>query len=412
MSKVLKFSFYALIGTIFVLILFEGILSIVYVSNTFEYKKKYERLQKNIISKKENVSVDPYNNKPTHSKKTLSNRYTNSMSGRWAPNTLARTYEYSEYEEGKGDGLYTDSYGFIHNGNPDRELFQKDFYNILFIGGSSAEGANSTPSNELTIAALIEKNLRKKNKNINVINSAKSAYKSFDEFLMIYNLFGNYDFQEIIFFNGWNDFMSATYSKKDKWNYFDEILDYDFQQTYHFRKVTLKIKYYADFIKSKLNYNFKMQRFNQPIPQFYLRKFQPEYDTYESKDLSGDFNELIRNYISNLRLIKSFCTEFGKKCKFILQPVYSLKNQNFRNEYEVDYHSNIPFKNYELAQEKFFITAGEEFKKLNKIDKDILFYDMSSLFEYDKELIFLDIIHYSSYANQKISEEITRLIEK
>ena len=74
MSKVLKFSFYALIGTIFVLILFEGILSIVYVSNTFEYKKRYERLQKNIISKKENVSVDPYNNKPTHSKKTLSSQ--------------------------------------------------------------------------------------------------------------------------------------------------------------------------------------------------------------------------------------------------------------------------------------------------------------------------------------------------
>ena len=57
-----------------------------------------------------------------------------------------------------------------------------DFYNIIFIGGSSAEGANTTSSNENTIAAQIEKILRKQNSKLNVINAGKSGYKSFDEF--------------------------------------------------------------------------------------------------------------------------------------------------------------------------------------------------------------------------------------
>ena len=84
------------------------------------------------------------------------------MNGRWAPNTLARKYTYNDFVQGKGDGLFTDNYGFVHNGDPDRELFQKDYYNIIFIGGSTAEGANTTSSNENTIAAQIEKYLGNK----------------------------------------------------------------------------------------------------------------------------------------------------------------------------------------------------------------------------------------------------------
>ena len=44
----------------------------------------------------------------------------------------------------------------------------------------------------------------------NIINAGKSGYKTFDEFLTIYHLLGKYNFQEIIFLNGFNDFLSLT----------------------------------------------------------------------------------------------------------------------------------------------------------------------------------------------------------
>ena len=161
-----------------------------------------------------------------------------------------------------------------------------------------------------------------------------------------------------------------------------------------------------------MNYKFKVSRYNQTTPRFHLRKFQPEYDTFKSKDESIDFEKLITNYISNLRLIKSFCVEFEKKCKFILQPNYSFKDEDYKNQYEINYHSDVAFENYELMEKKFFLAAKKEFSKLNNIDENILFHDMSSLFEYEKELTFFDLIHYTRYANQKISNEIAKLILK
>jgi len=72
----------------------------------------------------------------------------------------------------------------------------------------------------------------------------------------------------------------------------------------------------------------------------------------------------------------------------------------------------VAVENYELMEKKFFLAAKKEFSKLNNIDENILYHDMSSLFEYEKELTFFDLIHYTRYANQKISNEIAKLILK
>ena len=106
------------------LILIEGFFNLLFFK-LFWAKKKFYNLIDNKISNSELISQDPYNNEDKSIGRTLENRYTHSTNGRWAPNTLARNYTYEYLKEGKGDGLYTDKYGFIHNGNPDRDLFQK-----------------------------------------------------------------------------------------------------------------------------------------------------------------------------------------------------------------------------------------------------------------------------------------------
>ena len=62
--------------------------------------------------------------------------------------------------KGYPGNLFTDNYGFIHNGDPNRKINDDGKNNIIFIGGSTAEGANTTSNNENTISANLEKILR------------------------------------------------------------------------------------------------------------------------------------------------------------------------------------------------------------------------------------------------------------
>ena len=408
--KIFNFIKYSLILSIIIsviIVFIEGFLSFYFSSNYFYQKDKLSTYKKNEIFSKDSYFIDPYNKQKKTTGRTLSNRYTVSMNGRWAPNTLARKYDYDDYVKGKGEGLFTDNYGFVHNGNPDRELFQQDFYNIIFIGGSTAEGANTTSSNENTIAAHIEKILRKKNNKINVINAGKSGYKTFDEFLMSYNLFGKFNIQEIIFFNGNNDMLSQSYSEKLKWNYFDEIINYQEQYQFLFsQRYTLKIKYYINRLKQKiLNLKTLKSSYKAPPREFLVNIFQKEFDTYESKKEDENFELIVKNYIYNLRLSNSFCVEFKIKCSFFLQP--HIGEKNLKHQYEKEYFSKVKFKNYDLMKKKWYRTSSKLMESIAE-EKKIDFYDISKIFVDDQSLVHLDLGHYSDYGNKIIAENIAK----
>ena len=59
----------------------------------------------------------------------------------------------------------------------------------------------------------------------------------------------------------------------------------------------------------------------------------------------------------------------------------------------------------------FFKAASKELEKINK-DDEIFFYDLNYIFKNDKNLVYLDLAHYSDYGNQKIAQEIFKIIEK
>lgn len=396
-----------LIVSIFFIFFLEGIFSYIYSSKYFKQKKEFESFQKNILLKNQKFSIDPYNQKKKSKGRTLSNRYTDAVSGRYAPNTLATKYSYNHFVKGKGEGLFTDNYGFIHNGNPERKLFQKDFHNIILSGGSTAEGANTTSSNENTIAANLEKKLRKNISKVNVINAAKSGYNSFDEFITLYNLLGQYSFQEVIFLNGANDFLSLTYSKEKKWNYYDEVINYKKQYAFHFeKKHQLKSIYYAQRIKNIilgfLEKHFKEKKLTvyQPNQHHLVNIFQEEYDTYEPNSPSL---ETVENYIFNLRLKKSMCIEFNLKCKFFLQPFLSSKNPLHIVEQET--LDKIPFKDFKNTQLSWYEIAAAEIKKIPETD-NIKFFDITDIFQNENELIYYDLGHYNDFANKLIADKI------
>ena len=405
--KPLTLSILTILVSIVIILIIEGILSYFYSSNYFFQKKIFLSYKDNTIIKNDISILDPYNKKIKSSGRTLANRYTNASGGRWAPNTLARKYTYNNLVKSKSVGLFTDNYGFVHNGNPDRKLFQKDYYNIIIIGGSTVEGANTTSSNDNTIAANLEQKLRKIDKKVNVINAGYSGYNSFDEFLTIYNLLGQYSFQEVIFLNGANDFLSLTYSSKKKWNYYEEIINYRKQFSHLFtNQYQLKTSYYLIRLKNKIsNFFKKLLKKNEPYvykpnQNHLVNIFQEEYDKYEPNPPSV---ETVENYISNVRLIKSLCIQFNIKCKFFLQPFLSSKN--LLHSLEKENFDKIPFKNFKNTELRWYEIAASELKKISE-NNNVKFYDIRDVFKNESNLVFYDMSHYNDFGNKLIADKI------
>jgi hypothetical protein len=392
------------------ILLIEGALSYYYSLNYYSKKETWDSFKDNSLSNKEVNFLDPYSDQIKSHKRKLSNRYTFSMQGRWAPNTLARKYTYNNFKE--GIGLFTDNYGFIHNGNPNRKINGSGKNNTILIGGSTAEGANTTSNNENTISANLEKILRVNNKNINIINAGHSGYKSFDEYLMIYNLLGNFKFQNVIFFHGGNDFLSYVYSKNKKWNYYEEIINYNTQYLSNLSAPLYKFKtlYYAGLIFDRIGNLFNFKNFNKKkhVDPLNTNLFQKEYDTHHPYTNMDDYERLYKNYVYNLRLIKSLCTEFKINCKIFLQPTIGQKN--IRHNYEEEYFSKVHFKNFIQSSKVWFKKVnffGSQIEKNNFFQ----FYDLTDVFINDENLVYYDLLHYNDYGNKKIAEAISKFLQ-
>lgn len=79
-----------------IIILLEGVFSYYYSLNFASTKDKRDTYKENTISRSDDNSIDPYNNKLKTVHRKLANRYTFASQGRWAPNTLARQYNYDK----------------------------------------------------------------------------------------------------------------------------------------------------------------------------------------------------------------------------------------------------------------------------------------------------------------------------
>ena len=55
-----------------------------------------------------------------------------------------------------------------------------------------------------------------------------------------------------------------------------------------------------------------------------------------------NFELIVKNYIYNLRLSKSFCEEFKIKCSFFFYN-QALGEKNLKHVYEEKYHSKVKF---------------------------------------------------------------------
>lgn len=101
-------------------------------------------------------------------------------------------------------GYSTDKYGFIHNGDPERD-FLKAKYRIFIVGGSTVAGHGSS-CNGFTISALLEKQLKADRfQDIAVVNAGVAGYYAPLEFSFVVDEILRYKPNVVISLTGTND---------------------------------------------------------------------------------------------------------------------------------------------------------------------------------------------------------------
>ena len=92
-----------------------------------------------------------------------------------------------------------------------------------------------------------------------------------------------------------------------------------------------------------------------------------------------------------------------------MQP--GIGGKNLKHLYEEKYHSKVKFKNFQSTINRWN-DASSKLMKLIPKDENINFYDISKIFTDDKNLVYLDLVHYNDYGNQIIAEYITKNLLK
>ncbi|MFC1593806.1 SGNH/GDSL hydrolase family protein [Candidatus Omnitrophota bacterium] len=359
---------------------------------------------------------DPYTGKLVRAEK-IGNRY---LGERYAPYSLAQIYYKNDKSESP-QGLYTDQYGFVHNGDPYRDLREKleSGRRVFLFGGSSVVGANSTTSNTRTIASFLERSLRKKHDaRDQVVNAAVEGYESFRDFILAAHLVGQFDMDILIFLNGRNDWYRLTATDSFYHNYYPET------EALYARLSGLPVNASRGFIESlsvvkfmkklKSSKRFKKGNVHPVLSTAYKQKriprdintinpeelFRSSPDGWSYRKNLTHRPQAVKNYIDNLRSIAGLCSAHKKRCIIALQPTLGYGDRELHED-EEEYLETLPFENWIQTQNEFYDQARDEFKKLSEEYKgtSIEFIDLTSLFDDSKERIFLDSIHYLDNGN-------------
>ena len=307
----------------------------------------------------------------------------------------------------KSETFYTNSLGLLD----DEPNFSKKQILIL---GSSVVGGGLRQNLKENIDGYLEKQIYEnidKNK-YEVLNAGIGGYISNQEFNLMHLLSDKIDFDKLIYMSGAND-IDARYRVKD----FKNLRSYDI--------------IHSRVIKSQIEDNLLLRK--NPIISIYtyLRNyFLPSLNSYkylgdlvhakrvgkinpitkvdlDKKDYAF-INEIVQNYLSNIKKM-IFLTK-NKNIQFYvgLQPTIFTKNFKTKNE---EKNFNILVNKFGFKYVLYYEEAYPMMKKGLEILKEeypenITLLDTDIIFNNTKIDIFRDNVHFLEYANEIVSKKI------
>ena len=298
--------------------------------------------------------------------------------------------------KGYPGNLFTDNYGFVHNGDRNRKINKNS---IFIFGGSTIEGIGSS-SNEKTIPAFLEKCLISKNIKKQVINVGHAGdYSEQQKSRLFHRILVSYNPSLVIFFDGRND---AHYSAN--FNYFPFSANqalWEQNKKTEFKNIqpqfapNLSILYRR--IIRKLNFN------STNSANLKNKSYGQNINVHRNSIAATTFYHKIGDEVQD-ELYK-----LGIPFMRILQPTL-IGSAKIKTNQEIQFINNflkIKSSRFNNNQYKDIIIAF--YKKVRNIRKNY-FYDMSNLFDDNPENLYTDSVHYNDLSNKIISENICKII--
>ena len=328
---------------------------------------------------------------------------------------MASFYDVWGYEKYK---IFTNNLGFKDKSNRKVEFKNK---NILFIGDSFTEGVGI--EYEDTYVGIIDRKLKEKNKNIEVLNAGVQSYSTSIYLSKIYHLIERkkLPITDIVVMVSGGDIFDDYFKYLDVND--DYILDHEDQKNIYLIKI-------INFIKSNtLTYQL-ISRITPPkvIPEliksiFKKENFTNSYDENEKKLLSISNREINNmSFITNKDYAYLYSdTEFDKwgkkaidKSLTNLEKIIQIsKDNNINLNILYLYEPVLLLKKPIKDQLDYLITGLKNLEKENtKVNfiKDI-YSSYDNGYEAYKNLFFINDIHWNKRGNAEVAKEILNKID-
>ena len=303
--------------------------------------------------------------------------------------------------------FYTNSFGLLDD---EPNLSKKQ----ILILGSSVVGSGLRQNLKENIDQYLEKQIDETvGENIyEVINAGIGGYTSNQEFNLMHLLSDKIFFDKVIYMSGAND-IDARYRVKD----FDDLRSYDI--------------IHSRVVKSQIEDNLNLRK--NPIISIYtyLRHyFLPSLNSYkylgdlvhakrvstinpitkvdlDKKDYTF-INEIVQNYLSNIKKMIFLTKNKNIQLYVGLQPTIYTKNFKTKNE-KKNYNNLINkygFK-YVLYYERAYPMMKKGLELLKKdYPENITLLDTDIIFNNTKIDIFRDNVHFLEYSNELVAKKI------
>jgi len=323
--------------------------------------------------------------------------------------------------------LKTDRHGFIHNGNPERNLFIKNpnQFSVFLLGGSTVAGTY-VASEKTTLAAMLEARLNKlfQEKGIKlipqVINAGISSYISSQEFALLkwYVLPLNPDY--VITLDGTNDsrhYNAHVHStnqtlKHDVHRYHQKIFQ-DYNQIFSFSGLL------AQTMRLSSNYSALVSLLYKITKKFKKSKSVQGTDHKASQEEMNYVIEMnLTQYSRNIQASAALCNQFGIGLGYFLQPTLFDDLPNLTEKeletIRVGNYGTWHNRNYFEYKRKFYDKASFIISALkNELESDaITIEDFSKIFTSKNKKagmsFFGDRAHYTDLGRKVIVDEILK----
>lgn len=319
-----------------------------------------------------------------------------------------------------------DEYGFVHNGDPNRNLSEKpsNVFRIITLGGSSMQGIGAT-SNSSTVSAVLERTLNDQasviGQSFQVINAGVGGYSSAQELTYFALDLLQYEPDMLIVWNGNNDASIVTSDWREVGGWTPNRSAYQAYLEQQIPKLVTPRGAFENFLHSLRIKSELFQHISDPNNYYSIRLLQNTNKRFTHASQQIQDNEIeeyryspeaVELYEQNVKAMIGICWANEIRCVVLLQPVLHIPTKKPLSDYEVRLNSSYP-PEYVATATKYWEAYHYIFGQLHDQYHDgngFWIEDTTEIFDNENETTFMDHVHLSDRGQQLIAERIRKIV--